>query len=209
MTKIRKAEEFKDFDKFNKVLDKKKFKTGRFGGLKVSLKVTVEGEKCIISVSRNQLAKLALSLAKKNEDDKDIAENFSQLKAKLNSLEKRQTPGHLSKRLGNFIFKVLHFGKGRTQLLNRKELYLQANQSSSDSSSTDESSESKKVSRSETIQSSESSESKTASRSEPRKKSVSSESHSESEEWQPPKDKNAPVNLEKWTNWLAKNGFNE
>lgn len=201
MTRLKKITEFNDFEKFEKLLNNPVIKIGRFGGLKVSLKVTVKGQKCTVSVSRNQLAKLALSLAKKNKDDKDVAESFSQLKKKLSTLEKRKTPGRLSKRLGNFIFKVLHFGKDRTRLLRRKEIFLQLNKSSSDSSSTDEPSESKTVSRSES--------SKSMSDTEPqaRKKPVSSESQSESEEWEPPKDKNAPVNLEKYTLWLAKNGY--
>lgn len=193
--------EFKDFDKFGDVLKKSKTEPGRFGGLKVKVEVTVRDHTRTILVSRNQLAQLALALAKDKEKTQDVQSKFAALRGELSTLDNIRSESTFATRLGNSLFKLFHLGKDRKTLLRNEltRLQLLNNDSSSESLEINEDNPEQLDDSFESCEHSDTSESSEI-------KDNNPVQHEDSfEGWEPPEDEDAPRDLEKWMKWLAKN----
>lgn len=126
MTRISNVDSFKTVDGFLIALRTAKVQKKTFGGYTVSLKVDVKGENKTIKVSRNQLAKLALKLAKTKDAKYDY--RLTELKDALIKLNNKGKGGgritRIKQRVGNALFKMRHGADRATMLNSQKNMNL-------------------------------------------------------------------------------------
>jgi hypothetical protein len=126
MTRISNVDSFKTVDGFLIALRTAKVQKKTFGGYTVSIKVDVKGDSKIIHVSRNQLAKLALKLAKTKEAKYDY--RFTELKDALIKLNKKGKGGgrvtKIKQKVGNALFKMRYGDDRATKLNSQKNMNL-------------------------------------------------------------------------------------
>lgn len=118
MTRLSKVNSFKTASDFVVVLDSANVQKKKLGGYSVTLQVNIDTKTKEIHVSRNQLAKLALKLAKSQDTDPAV---FSKLKEKLTELDALGVGGgrgtKIKQAIGNLFFQLTHHGKGRAVAL--------------------------------------------------------------------------------------------